>query len=291
MSKTTINLIDITLAGCDSMVDAAARCGTSQQGHRSPEKVQYVRDQPVWDGITMFTDKTLHKVDQIESKIKVGVILEGWVLDLEAYKTAYALRDKFDLIFTYNEELLQADPDKFKFNAADTICIDTDSMILGEKSKMLSMIYSNKQQLPGHQLRHMVAQSILPDAKTQADLFGTGTGQKLDMKSKALNDYRFSIEIENSYLNNYFTEKLLDCFATGTIPIYWGCPNIGEHFNADGILQFTTQDELLDIVNNLSEELYKEKLSAAKENYETAINKFLQPDDYILEETTKYVGN
>jgi hypothetical protein len=291
MSKTVINLIDITLAGCDSMVDAAARCGTSQERHRAPEKVEYVRDQPVWDGITLFTDKTLHRVDDIDSKIKVGVILEGWILDLQAYKTAYALRDKFDYIFTYNPELLEADPDKFKFNAADTICIDTDSMVIGEKSKMVSMMYSNKQQLPGHQLRHLVVQSTLPKAKNQVDLYGTGTGHKLNMKSGALNDYRFSIEIENSYLDNYFTEKLLDCFATGTIPIYWGCPNVGEHFNSEGIIQFTTEEELLDIINNLTEELYQEKLVAVRENYETAMSKFLQPDDHILEEVMKYARN
>ena len=50
---------------------------------------------------------------------------------------------------------------------------------------------------------------------------------------------------------NWFTEKLIDCFATGTIPIYWGCPNIEEFFNKDGIIQVNNIDELLETTTNL----------------------------------------
>ena len=34
----------------------------------------------------------------------------------------------------------------------------------------------------------------------------------------------------------YFTEKLLDCFLTRTVPVYWGCPDIYEYFDLDGII-------------------------------------------------------
>jgi hypothetical protein len=36
----------------------------------------------------------------------------------------------------------------------------------------------------------------------------------------------FHIAIENTQENNYFTEKIIDCFRTYTIPVYCGCPNI-----------------------------------------------------------------
>ena len=35
----------------------------------------------------------------------------------------------------------------------------------------------------------------------------------------------FSVCIENDVYDTYFTEKILDCFATGTIPIYKGTKN------------------------------------------------------------------
>ena len=46
-----------------------------------------------------------------------------------------------------------------------------------------------------------------------------------------------------------FTEKLIDAFLTGTIPLYWGCPTIGEFFDMDGILLFDNVDVLVDLVS------------------------------------------
>jgi hypothetical protein len=30
-------------------------------------------------------------------------------------------------------------------------------------------------------------------------------------------------------MENWVTEKIVDCVITGTVPIYWGAPNIGEY--------------------------------------------------------------
>ena len=55
-------------------------------------------------------------------------------------------------------------------------------------------------------------------------------------------------------LKFYFTEKLLDCFATGTIPVYLGAPDIGKVFNIDGIItlsdEFDISDEVYYIVSD-----------------------------------------
>ena len=45
-------------------------------------------------------------------------------------------------------------------------------------------------------------------------------------KLEALSRYTFSICFENAALNGYLTEKLFDCFAAGTVPIYWGATDI-----------------------------------------------------------------
>ena len=81
-------------------------------------------------------------------------------------------------------------------------------------------------------------------------------------------DHMFHIAVENSSLPNYITEKIIDCFASKSIPIYYGCENIGEYFDSDGILQFRTQDELMQILNNISPELYEEKREVIDKNYE-----------------------
>lgn len=38
----------------------------------------------------------------------------------------------------------------------------------------------------------------------------------------------FAVAIENTNHRGYFTEKILDLFLLRSIPIYWGCSNIGD---------------------------------------------------------------
>tara|TARA_Y100000592_G_C5474605_1_gene321516 strand:- start:208 stop:387 length:180 start_codon:yes stop_codon:yes gene_type:complete len=56
--------------------------------------------------------------------------------------------------------------------------------------------------------------------KAFVEKYGSGAGNPIDKKEEGLTNYLFSLAIENSKIDNYFSEKLLDCFATSTIPIY-----------------------------------------------------------------------
>jgi alpha(1,3/1,4) fucosyltransferase len=47
-------------------------------------------------------------------------------------------------------------------------------------------------------------------------------------KLDALGDYTFSLVFDNSILNGWVTEKIFDCLVVGTIPIFWGAPDVGE---------------------------------------------------------------
>jgi hypothetical protein len=84
--------------------------------------------------------------------------------------------------------------------------------------------------------------------------------------------------IENDRAPNYFTEKLIDCFALGTIPIYWGCPNIGDFFDARGII--TMEDSFPKMEHT------DEMLEAAERNLVTA-RKYVLPEDYMYEHHLK----
>lgn len=48
--------------------------------------------------------------------------------------------------------------------------------------------------------------------------------------------YKFSIAYENSSTPGYCTEKIVDAFAAGTVPIYWGDPLVKGEFNPDSFL-------------------------------------------------------
>ena len=287
MSKVQINLVDETLIGNDSLVAASAKCGTGEDNYRDPKLVEYVRNQDPWDGISFFTDKALSRASEVRSKYKVGLILEAWILDPQAYQDAVQYGDHFDYIFTYNPDLLKRNPDKYKFAPSDTISVDLPSVKIHDKSKLVTMMYSKKAWLPGHQARQLIAKQIVPSVDCHVDIYGYGPEKHVAYKSEGMNDYMFSIEVENSYLENYFTEKPLDCFATGTIPIYCGCPNIGDWFVTDGIITFTDGQELIDILNSLTPKMYEDRLDAVKANYKKAL-KYLEQDDNLYEDLKRF---
>ena len=50
-------------------------------------------------------------------------------------------------------------------------------------------------------------------------------------KIKFLSEYKFSVAMENSEGNGYITEKIVDAFKAGTIPIYNGDYLVDEYIN------------------------------------------------------------
>ncbi len=105
----------------------------------------------------------------------------------------------------------------------------------------------------------------------------------MEEKYKLFEDTMFHIAIENTINVNYISEKIIDCFMSYTIPIYWGCPNIGEYFNTDGIIFFETKEQLNNILDNLTEKDYYDRLEAVLENYEIANKKYAFYSDRVNE--------
>jgi hypothetical protein len=86
-------------------------------------------------------------------------------------------------------------------------------------------------------------------------------------KNEAIEDYRYSIAIENSQQLNYFTEKINDCYLHLTMPIYWGCPNIGDYFpeNSFYLVEMNNAKEIQEILKKPIEEKHIKALLEAKD--------------------------
>ena len=80
----------------------------------------------------------------------------------------------------------------------------------------------------------------------------------------------FHICIENQQVKHYFTEKLIDPLLTYTIPIYWGCPNIGAYFHTEGMIIFDTVDELIPQLNSLTMDYYEDRMEFIEKNRKIA---------------------
>lgn len=240
-----------------------------------PTKISYVKNHYTWDGITIFTDRLLHKVKEVTSKVKIAWLVESPGIHPYAIEACKALENSFDLIITHNQELLERNP-KYKRYSVGSLRVKNPC--IPNKTKHCSVIASNKTQLEGHQLRHKIIKTF---ESFMFDIWGSGY-QKFECKEEALHDYRFSIAVMNVSSNNYFTEILTDCFALGTIPIFWGCPNIGEFFNSDGIIQFSTIDDLNLILPRISPSLYKSKYEAIVDNFDRVKN-YKSTDDNVAQ--------
>jgi hypothetical protein len=129
----------------------------------------------------------------------------------------------------------------------------------------------------GHQMRHeiLARASEFEVPLNFYDVYGDRNDIEDARKGKeaVFGNSQYGIAIENFSHRGYFTEKILDCFLLKTVPIYWGCSNIGEFFNTNGIIQFDNVDDLIHQVNILDEQTYNDKITqlAIEENYQKAL--------------------
>jgi hypothetical protein len=143
------------------------------------------------------------------------------------------------------------------------------------KSFGVSTLIGGKQMTHGHRLREEVFRSsnritipkefwISKNFPPQGDLGGNPilNGSKSEMF-----DRQFHICIENVKRENWFTEKLIDCLYTKTIPIYYGCPNIGDWFDERGFFIVNSTEEIIQACNKLTPETYNQMAGYVEKNY------------------------
>lgn len=82
----------------------------------------------------------------------------------------------------------------------------------------------------------------------------------------------FSIIVENDYQEHFFTEKIIDCFRSYTVPIYFGAGHIGKYFNTDGMILPSTVDDMITKINRLSISDYWSRIRAIDDNYQRSGN-------------------
>lgn len=110
-----------------------------------------------------------------------------------------------------------------------------------KKTKNISVITSNKLFTEGHRKRYEFCMKLKEVFKDKIDLYGRGVNDFED-KWDVLSEYKYSIAIENDFLEDYVTEKLSDCYLAYTLPIYYGCPNIDKYYNVESLVKIDIND-------------------------------------------------
>jgi hypothetical protein len=195
-------------------------------------------------------------------------------------------KNNFDLILTFSDEVLNNCNQSKKFIFGGCM-LDLKTLSLNKKDE-ISYIMSSKNFAPGHRFRHEIwdKYSDLKDINGLTTRFVKTGPFWLPNKNELFENAKFHIVVENLITNSYITEKIVDCFLSKTVPIYWGCSNIGEFFNMDGIITFTSVDDAIIKINNLDKDYYNTRLEAINENYKLAIQYIDYPKtikDKVLE--------
>lgn len=233
--------------------------------------IKWIRDREGPAEDTVYTDMFIHHCNG-----GIGWLIEPRELIPAIYDYVKYNQEKFKQVWTHDKDLYTSLPNhKVRIVPFGGCWIDNFDYGVHPKTKNFSIIASGKRELPGHKLRHTIVQA----ADGNIDLFGNGY-QPIRDKIEGLRDYRFHFAIENSKKDYWFTEKLIDCLMTGTIPIYWGCPSIGDFFDTNGFILFNDLNELKVKLEGCTPEFYESKRASIEHNFRLA-QKHLLAEDWI----------
>lgn len=87
--------------------------------------------------------------------------------------------------------------------------------------------------------------------------YKNNVGAPVPDKIDFLRNYKFNIAFENCVGDGYTTEKIVQAFAAGAIPIYYGNPLIAREFNTKAFVNchdYKDFNEVLDIVKRINED-------------------------------------
>lgn len=217
-----------------------------------------------------------------EDECRIVVFVE----ELGAFKSHAKYRpNDYSYLLTYFDDLLQSLPNTVLFNLVTPFVSPSPGL---EKKFAVSSVVSGRLNSEGHILRHELY-FRRNEIKIPADIYLSGNPSTIFEKGDYKNglvlkhgsdmfndklrvfDCMFHIAIERENIKNRFSEKVVDCFLTKTIPVYCGSPNIGDFFNSDGIIFCSTVDEIIESCNKLTPELYESKREAINDNYDKSL--------------------
>ena len=197
--------------------------------------------------------------------------------------------DCYSYLFTSFSDLLKLP--KSRFFMACTAFFEPDPDM--KKKFGVSTVMSGRCNLPGHFLRRELWQRkneinipldfYLGTRNPLPKHFYSEGGIKLPSEhkeKKRVFDCMFHIAIDSYSRDNCFSEKLIDCFITKTVCVYWGCSNVDKFFNPSGIIQVNSVDDIIYACNGLTPARYSMMRNAIEDNYQRGLE-YWNYGDYL----------
>ncbi|WP_161957599.1 glycosyltransferase family 10 domain-containing protein [Mariprofundus sp. EBB-1] len=189
----------------------------------------------------------------------------------------------FDRVLTWNDRLVTKGLPFVKANIGEPVIhLESIPRVKYADKYFMGCVYSNKSSkdensLYGDRIR---AIEFFSGQEEKMDLYGIGWESsslqavrksykgKCVRKRDVLKQYKFSLCFENTRDDaGLITEKIFDCFAAGTVPIYYGAPNIQDYIPSECYIdfrEFINYERLYDFMVKMTEEEYQVYLDAVK---------------------------
>jgi len=214
----------------------------------------------------------IHKANGV--KRKVAWLLEPNAIHPHMYEWIQTNNKLFDYVLTFDEDLISKGQNYLYYPHGRCWINNYEDL---KKENKVSIIASSKNFTEGHQLRHKVI-----DKFKNIEVFGYGYNP-VENKEDSLSKYMYSVTIENCRQPGYWTEKIVDCFATKTIPIFWGDDAVSDFFDPEGIIYFNSQEELGEILEDLKvngDAIFESKKAAVEKNFKL-VETYRIPEDWM----------
>ena len=214
----------------------------------------------------------IHKASGV--KRKVAWLLEPNAIHPHMYEWIQTNNKLFDYVLTFDEDLISKGQNYLYYPHGRCWINNYEDL---KKENKVSIIASSKNFTEGHQLRHKVI-----DKFKDIEVFGYGYNP-VENKEDSLSKYMYSITIENCRQPGYWTEKIVDCFATKTIPIFWGDDAVSDFFDPEGIIYFNSQEELGEILEDIKvngDAIFESKKAAVEKNFKL-VETYRIPEDWM----------
>lgn len=112
------------------------------------------------------------------------------------------------------------------------------------KENKIVWVTSNQRSSSGHNLR----MDFLDKIKELPFVYLYGRGiNPIDDKWDVLSTSKYAIAYENFQSDYYWTEKIIDCYLSYTMPIYFGCNAIENYFPKNSYIQIDPKDRHIDL--------------------------------------------
>jgi GR25 family glycosyltransferase involved in LPS biosynthesis len=119
---------------------------------------------------------------------------------------------------------------------------------LNHKRPIVSAIVSGKYDAPGHRLRIDFLKFLESKKTLPFDLHIYGKENPFQFKNylgflpeyqknDGLFPYKYHFNAENTWLDNYYTEKIIDPLLAECLCFYWGCPNLETHIDTKSFIR------------------------------------------------------